>query len=183
MVREAFKTLLKDWGRSRDLIFIPEYEYQTPQKTRVYPDGALLHALRVPLGYWEAKDEEDDLDAEIEKKFRKGYPQDNIIFDDSHEAVLIQNKRSVALKRVDELGFYNLGRDQLAEKVGLTGPKTTAAIRFLKLQTDRDCYKQITIGRARFDRYSQRAISAIKEALTSHTIDEIWRQHGIRPKA
>ena len=46
------------------------------------PDGALLHALRVPLGYWEAKDEEDDLDKEIEKKFRKGYPQDNIIFED-----------------------------------------------------------------------------------------------------
>lgn len=51
VVREAFKTLLKNWGRSRDLIFIPEYEYETPQKTRVYPDGALLHALRVPLGY------------------------------------------------------------------------------------------------------------------------------------
>jgi hypothetical protein len=32
----------------------------------------------VPLGYWEAKDEDDDLDEEIEKKFRKGYPQDNI---------------------------------------------------------------------------------------------------------
>ena len=95
VVREAFKTLLKDWGKSRDLIFIPEYEYQTLQKTRVYPDGALLHALRVPLGYWEAKDEEDDLDEEIEKKFRKGYPQDNIIFDDSHEAVLIQNKQEV----------------------------------------------------------------------------------------
>jgi hypothetical protein len=35
--------------------------------------------LRVPLRYWEAKDEEDDLEKEIEKKFRKGYPQDNII--------------------------------------------------------------------------------------------------------
>jgi len=75
VVREAFKTLLKDWGKSRDLIFIPEYEYQTLQKARVYPDGALLHALRVPLGYWEAKDEEDNLDDEIEKKFRKGYPR------------------------------------------------------------------------------------------------------------
>ncbi len=95
MVREAFKTLLKDWGKSHDLIFIPEYEYQTLQKTQVYPDGALLHALRVPLGYWEAKDEEDNLDEEIDKKFRKGYPQDNIIFDDSHEAVLIQNKQPV----------------------------------------------------------------------------------------
>jgi hypothetical protein len=70
VVREAFKTLLKDWGKSRDLIFIPEFEFTTLQKSRVYADGALLYALRVPLGYWEAKDEEDDLDKEIEKKFR-----------------------------------------------------------------------------------------------------------------
>ena len=34
----------------------------------------------------------------------------------------------VAVKRVDELGFYNLGRDALAEKVGLTGPKTTVRV-------------------------------------------------------
>ena len=60
-VREAFKDLLKDWGRSHDLIFIPEYEHTTPDKRR-YVDGALLHALRIPFGYWEAKDEEDDLD-------------------------------------------------------------------------------------------------------------------------
>jgi hypothetical protein len=96
VVSEAFKTLLKDWGKSRDLIFIPQYEYQTLQKTRVVPDGALVHELRVPLGYWEAKDEEDDLDEEIEKKFRKGYPQDNIIFEDSQHAVLIQNKQEVS---------------------------------------------------------------------------------------
>jgi len=101
VVREAFKTLLKAWGKSRDLFFIPEYEYQTLQKTRVYPDGALLHELRVPLGYWEAKDEEDDLDKEIEKKFRKGYPQDNIIFEDSHQAVLIQNKQRVMRCGID----------------------------------------------------------------------------------
>ncbi len=95
VVSEAFKTLLKEWGKSRDLVFIPEYEYQTLQKTRVYPDGALLYSLRVPLGYWEAKDEEDDLDKEIEKKFRKGYPQDNIIFEDDREAVLIQNRHEI----------------------------------------------------------------------------------------
>jgi hypothetical protein len=60
--------------------------------------------LRVPLRYWEAKDEEDDLEKEIEKKFRKGYPQDNIIFDDSHEAVLIQKKQEVMCCGVQERG-------------------------------------------------------------------------------
>ena len=52
--------------------------------------------MRLPFGYWEAKDEEDNLDKEIEKKFAKGYPQDNILFEDSQTAVLIQNKIEVA---------------------------------------------------------------------------------------
>jgi predicted helicase len=123
VVREAFKTLLKDWGRSRELVFVPEHEHTTPMKSRVYLDGALLHALRVPLGYWEAKDEEDDLDREIEKKFRKGYPQDNIIFEDSREAILIQNKQQVMRCGVDEprnlgklLGlFFSYERAEIAE--------------------------------------------------------------------
>ena len=42
-------------------------------------------------GYWEAKDTHDDLDAEIQAKFNRGYPTDNIIFEDSETAVLVQN--------------------------------------------------------------------------------------------
>lgn len=90
VLREAFKDLLKRWGRSQDLQFISEHDIVTPQKTRIYVDGALLHALRVPFGYWEAKDADDDLDAEIAAKFRKGYPRDNIIFTDDHVATLYQ---------------------------------------------------------------------------------------------
>ena len=47
-------------------------------------DGALLHSLRVPFGYWEAKD--DDLDQEIARKFKRGYPRDNIVFSDDATA-------------------------------------------------------------------------------------------------
>ena len=32
VVREAFKDLLKAWGRSVDLTFIPEYELETKTK-------------------------------------------------------------------------------------------------------------------------------------------------------
>ena len=46
-----------------------------------------------------AKDEEDDHDAEIAKKFKKGYPRDNIIFEDSTEAVLIQNGTEISVAR------------------------------------------------------------------------------------
>ncbi len=62
---------------------------------RIYVDGALLHSLRVPFGYWEAKDENDDLDKEIASKFRKGYPKTNIVFTDDRIAVLWQDGSEV----------------------------------------------------------------------------------------
>jgi len=103
VVREAFKDLLKAWGRSLDLTFIPEYELETKTKERRYVDGALLHSLRVPFGYWEAKDEKDDLDAEIAHKFKHGYPKTNILFDDSTQVVLIQHGEEVMRCGVDDV--------------------------------------------------------------------------------
>jgi hypothetical protein len=81
----------------------------------------------------------------------------------------------VAIRRVDELGYYSLGRDQIAAKVGLTGPKTTAVILAARIKEDPDCFKQITIGRSKFDRYSPRAIERVQETLAERPIDEIWR--------
>ncbi|WP_324781196.1 type ISP restriction/modification enzyme [Thiobacillus sedimenti] len=103
VVREAFKDLLKAWGRSLDLTFIPEYELETRTKERRYVDGALLHTLRVPFGYWEAKDEKDDLDAEIAHKFKRGYPKTNILFDDSKQVVLIQHGEEVMRCGVEDV--------------------------------------------------------------------------------
>ena len=103
VVREAFKDLLKGWAKQYDLTFIPEYQIESKAKERRYVDGALLHTLRVPFGYWEAKDEKDDLDAEIEHKFKRGYPKTNIIFDDSRIAVLIQHGEEVMRCEVDDV--------------------------------------------------------------------------------
>jgi len=72
VVREAFKDLLKGWVKQHDLVFIPEYEIETKTKERRYVDGALRYELRMPLGYWEAKDEKGDLEAEIESRFKRG---------------------------------------------------------------------------------------------------------------
>jgi len=103
VLREAFKDLLKGWARSRDLHFIPEYEIESKTKERRYVDGALLYELRVPFGYWEAKDAKDDLDAMVEEKFKRGYPQDNIIFENNVHAVLIQNREEVIRAFVDDV--------------------------------------------------------------------------------
>ena len=123
VVREAFKDLLKGWGRQHDLVFIPEYKLDSTTKDTRFVDGALLHELRVPFGYWEAKDAKDDLDAEIAFKFKRGYPQDNIIFEDSTQAVLIQNRNEVmrcgvtdvkALEKLLKL-FFGYERAEIAD--------------------------------------------------------------------
>ncbi|MGH6795897.1 MAG: type ISP restriction/modification enzyme, partial [Methylocella sp.] len=102
VVREPFKDLLKAWGKNHELQFVAEYQIVTPAKNLIYADGALVYSLRVPFGYWEAKDEQDDLDKEITKKFKKGYPRDNIIFEDSSTAALIQNGADIMRCKVDD---------------------------------------------------------------------------------
>ncbi|GIV02390.1 MAG: hypothetical protein KatS3mg015_1220 [Fimbriimonadales bacterium] len=86
----------------------------------------------------------------------------------------------VAVKRVNELDFYSLGAKQLAEKVGLTMPKTVAVVDHLDLRKDPECYKEIKIGKTVFKRYSEKAIEAIKQAVNKESADEIWAKRRSR---
>ncbi len=80
---------------SKNLLLVPEVEFTTKLGRKVYPDGTLKDLLRQDWGYWESKDEKDDLDAEIEAKFAKGYPRFNILFEDTQTAVLYQGGEEV----------------------------------------------------------------------------------------
>jgi len=94
-IRVAFQNLLNDYCKTKDFLLIPELEYRTKKGKLVYPDGTVKDALRLPYGYWESKDQFDNLDQEIEKKLAKGYPDDNILFEDSQTAVLIQSGEEI----------------------------------------------------------------------------------------
>ncbi len=123
IISEAFKDLLKRWSRGQGLVFLAQAPLESGTKSRVIPDGTILHEIRVTLGYWEAKDTSDDLDEEIEKKRRRGYPTDNIIFEDSRIAVLWQDGREVvccSMTDVAELArllerFFAWERPEIAE--------------------------------------------------------------------
>jgi hypothetical protein len=82
----------------------------------------------------------------------------------------------VAVKRVDELGFYNLGAKQLAVKVGLSLPKAVAVVEDLRIRNDAECYKEFKIGKSLFKQYSQKAVDAIKSGLQTKSADEIWAE-------
>ena len=94
-VRAAFQELLDRYAASKQLALVTELDYKTRSSTTVRPDGTLKNAVRQDVGYWESKDERDDLDAEIALKLAKGYPDSNILFDDTRQVVLIQNGQEV----------------------------------------------------------------------------------------
>ncbi|MEO0013695.1 MAG: hypothetical protein RLZZ535_2084, partial [Cyanobacteriota bacterium] len=90
-IRTAFQNLLNEYCKPKDFLLIPELDYKTKAGKTIRPDGTVKDAIRLDYGYWEAKDKYDNLDEEIEKKFAKGYPDRNILFEDSLTAVLIQH--------------------------------------------------------------------------------------------
>ena len=103
-IRAAFQSCLVDYCREHrdNLALVPELRIASG----LAPDGTVKDTLRMARGYWEAKDTHDDLDLEIERKFARGYPRDNIIFEDSQTAVLIQNREETMradMRRPDDL--------------------------------------------------------------------------------
>src|ERR1035437_879848 len=90
-VRRAFEALLEKCARSFDWTVVPEYQISRAGKNPLRVDAAALDAFNMPRGYWEAKDEKDDLKAEMNKKFAAGYPRTNILFQKPTHAILVQD--------------------------------------------------------------------------------------------
>ncbi len=191
IVREAFKDLLKAWGRQHNLIFLAEYPLKTATKTNIAVDGALLHELRMPLGYWEAKDVDDDLNEEVSKKFKKGYPQDNIIFSDDAVAVLWQNRAEVmrcdmtdtqALSKLLKL-FFSFERPEIAgfraavEQFKTDLPAVLLALREM-IEKEHEHNPGFRAAEAKFLLHAQDAINPalgeadVREMLIQHILTE-----------
>lgn len=77
----------------RGLLFVEEFPVGKRGNKKV--DGAVRDTYS-SLGYWEAKDEYDDLQTEIKTKIAAGYPLNNTIFEDTNQAILWQNQKEVA---------------------------------------------------------------------------------------
>lgn len=93
-IRRAFANLLDAYCREHDLLLVDEERHGSVQ-----PDGTIKNRLQIPCGYWEAKDTGTGIDRAIQDKFKKDYPKENILFENSEFAVLIQNGAEV--NRVD----------------------------------------------------------------------------------
>ena len=92
-VRAAFQNLLQHYCHQSDLTLLCEKTHYTPEKRRIIPDGEVVDTYGLPHGYWEAKDTQDNLYAEADKKFAAGYPSKNIVVQSPTHALLYQHGR------------------------------------------------------------------------------------------
>ena len=92
-IRRAFETLLEKCARGYEWFLVAEYPIPRTGRNPLKVDAAVLDAFNLPRGYWEAKDEKDDLKAEMNMKFAEGYPRTNILFQKPTHAILFQDGR------------------------------------------------------------------------------------------
>ena len=92
-IRPAFQNCLVAYcgEHSERFVLVPELRSDRSNK----PDGTVRDSLRMTRGLWEAKDTHDDLDREIRNKLGQGYSGDNILFENSRTAVLVQGDQEV----------------------------------------------------------------------------------------
>ena len=92
-VSPTFAALLRYCARQRKWTLSEQFTMR-PSGSRhqiIRVDGALLDTFNLRRGVWEAKDSDDDLPREVERKFKAGYPRDNILFQEPKRAILWQD--------------------------------------------------------------------------------------------
>ena len=106
-IRAAFQNCLAAYCRAHRENLDVVAELRAPGG--VIPDGTIKDRMRLTHGYWEAKDPRDNLDTEIQNKLARGYPDENILFENSLEAVLLQ-RGGVAMR-------VNMGDDAQLHRI------------------------------------------------------------------
>jgi predicted helicase len=87
-LRIAFQKLLGIYANNAGYQLVPEINVS---KSKKRPDGTIYNAVNDVIGFYESKDTDDNLDDEISAKFRIGYPNFNIVFEDSETIILFQD--------------------------------------------------------------------------------------------
>lgn len=187
-IRNAFYNLLNEYAKQKGLMIVTEVAIKATNSNKsVFPDGTLKDVLRQDWGYWESKDESDDLDEEIRKKFEKGYPKENILFEDSQNVVLFQSGQEVmrismkdpeALDRLLNL-FVNYERPEVRnfrkaiELFKQDIPKVTETIRGIILAAEKTNQEFKKAG----NEFLKLCHDSIKPDITFEDVREMIIQH------
>ncbi len=182
----AFQRLLADTAKSHGWFLIPKLAIKRGGK-QIIPDGTLRDEFSLHRGYWEAKDTDDNLTAEIVKKTAKSYPLTNTIFEDTRRAVLFQNGAvafEADLQQPQQLAdllnaFYAFtepdieGFEQAVDEFKERVPELALALAAKITQAHSDNPK----FQDAFDGFYDLCRTALNPNLSSAAIDEMLIQH------
>ena len=183
----AFSNLLAVTAKPHGWMLIPKKKKVVGKKVHIYPDGTLQDVFKLARGYWEAKDTDDDLDAEIQKKIEKKYPLTNTIFEDTQRAVLFQNAKECQrydLKKPGEVAdllnrFYeytepdHLPFYEAVEEFKLRMPELGRGL----AETIATAHKKNKPFQAAFDVFFELCQTALNPDIRQETVDEMLVQH------
>ena len=83
----------------------------------------------------------------------------------------------MAVRKIDLLGYYSLGLNDLAGMVGLSAPRALSIIHELKLQDSDEYFRAFDIGSQHWKRYSAKAAEKIRTELPNLDMEAIWARH------
>jgi hypothetical protein len=85
---------------------------------------------------------------------------------------------AAAVREVDLQKKYHRSPFDLADKLGVSRPRATALREHLGIDTDPDCLHVFEFGSQKHPRYSDNALTRMREAAGSQDMDAIWEAHG-----
>lgn len=88
-----------------------------------------------------------------------------------------ESSPAAAIREVDLARKFYLSASDLATKVGLTGPRSTALRRHLGIDKDSGTRHVFVFDSQRIPRFSDNAYRAMKEALEQIDMDAVWEGH------
>jgi hypothetical protein len=88
-----------------------------------------------------------------------------------------EHVEAAAVREVDLQRKYHWSATELAEKVGLSLPKSIALRRYLGIDDDPTCRHVFVFGSLRLPRFSDNAFTRMRDTLTSVDMNEVWRLH------
>lgn len=76
---------------------------------------------------------------------------------------------------------FNLGLGDIAEKLGISAPRTHALIYELSIQDDPECYRLLNRKKTKIKGYSKKGLDRLREAIDRGVdLDAVWARHRHR---
>ncbi len=187
-LKRPFANLLQAYCQKKNLTLVEESSIKNDEGKTIRPDGIAKGINRLDWGYWESKDEADDIEEEVRKKFAKGYPNDNIIFEDTQTAILYQAGKRVATATMQDEG--NALDDLLTQFISFERPEyrafrdsieafkddVPAIIKALRNLMENEAKNNLNFTKAR-DNFLKICQDSINPDITQEDVREMIVQH------